>query len=186
MWDTVGAWRLPRRDFPRHHEVLDRSGPRAWSQACGSNRSRRSAQSRRRAVAYRSLLTRTARGWWNRAGTTLDLSTSAVKHLDEVVDFLAGDFGHRVSEDDTQHQVGRDEPGHVSARGLLAHNRRSLTGWMGSFDRYPSLTLENCASGGMRTDYAVAVAAFSSSRPSDQQTSCATGDIAAAARPRSR
>jgi alpha-galactosidase len=113
----------------------------------------------------------------------LDLShPSAVKHLDEVVDFLAGDLGIGYLKMDYNISVGPGtETGHVSAGvGLLAHNRAFLDWVDGVLDRYPSLTLENCASGGMRTDYAL-LSRFQLQSTSDQQDFLRYPAIAAAA-----
>jgi alpha-galactosidase len=64
--------------------------------------------------------------------------------------------------------------------GLLGHQRAYL-GWLdGVLDRHPGLTLENCASGGMRTDYAL-LARMQLQSTSDQQDFRSYPPIAAAA-----
>jgi alpha-galactosidase len=105
-----------------------------------------------------------------------------VKHLDEVVDFLVGDLGiGYLKMDYNISVVPGTETGHVSAGvGLLAHNRAFLDWVDGVLDRYPSLTLENCASGGMRTDYAL-LSRFQLQSTSDQQDFLRYPAIAAAA-----
>ena len=101
----------------------------------------------------------------------LDLShPSAVKHLDEVVDFLAGDWVSGISRWTTTSVSGRGLTGHVSAGvGLLAHNRAFLDWVDGVLGRYPGLELENCASGGMRTDNALLHALSAPVDETDQQ-----------------
>lgn len=81
---------------------------------------------------------------------------AAVKHLDEVIDFLVGDMGVGYLKLDYNINAGPGtETGGVSAgAGLLEHNRAYLQWLDRVLDRYPALTIENCASGGMRIDYA--------------------------------
>ena len=81
---------------------------------------------------------------------------AAVKHLDEVIDFLVGDMGVGYLKLDYNINAGPGtETGGVSAgAGLLEHNRAYLQWLARVLDRYPALTIENCASGGMRIDYA--------------------------------
>jgi alpha-galactosidase len=89
---------------------------------------------------------------------SLDLRhPAAVKHLDEVIDFVVGDLGAGYLKLDYNINAGPGtDVGYKSAgAGLLAHNRAHLE-WLESvLDRYPELVIENCASGGLRTDYAM-------------------------------
>jgi alpha-galactosidase len=113
----------------------------------------------------------------------LDFShPSAAKHLDQVVDFLVGDLGVGYLKMDYNINVGPGtETGNVSAGvGMLAHNRAFLDWADGVLDRHPGLTLENCASGGMRTDYAL-LSHFQLQSTSDQQDFLRYPVIAAAA-----
>jgi len=184
-WDTVGAWRPSTTRFPNGIvEVLDRIRaegmiPGLWLEP--------------EVVGVRSPVAERlpAEAFFIRDGARvveqgryhLDLShPSAVKHLDEVVDFLAGDLGVGYLKMDYNISVGPGtETGHVSAgAGLLAHNRAFLDWVDGVLDRYPSLTIENCASGGMRTDYAL-LSRFQLQSTSDQQDFLRYPAIAAAA-----
>jgi alpha-galactosidase len=82
---------------------------------------------------------------------------AAVKHLDETVDFLVGDLGVGYLKLDYNIQAGpgTDTGGISAGAGLLGHNR-ALLDWLDRvLDRHPGLTIENCASGGMRADYAM-------------------------------
>jgi len=184
-WDTVGAWRPSRTRFPKGiTEVLDRIRaegmvPGLWLEP--------------EVVGVRSPVAEQlpADAFFTRGGARvveqgryhLDLShPSAVKHLDEVVDFLAGDLGIGYLKMDYNINVGPGtETGHVSAGvGMLAHNRAFLDWVDGILDRYPSLTIENCASGGMRADYAL-LSRFQLQSTSDQQDFLRYPAIAAAA-----
>ena len=112
----------------------------------------------------------------------LDLSHAAARrHLDGVVDFLVGDLGVGYLKLDYNINVG---PGTASrgaspGAGLLAHNRAYLDWVDAALDRHPGLTLENCASGGMRTDYAL-LSHFQLQSTSDQQDLTRYPAIAAA------
>jgi alpha-galactosidase len=80
---------------------------------------------------------------------------AALKHLNEVVDFLVGDLGVGYLKLDYNIDVAPGtETGAVSpGAGLLGHNRALLDWLDGVLDRHPGLTIENCGSGGMRVDY---------------------------------
>lgn len=107
---------------------------------------------------------------------------AAVKHLDEVVDFLVGDLGAGYLKLDYNINAGPGtETGWVSAgAGLLEHNRAYLQWLDRVLDRHPALTIENCASGGMRADYAM-LSRFQLQSTSDQRDYLRYAAIAAAA-----
>jgi len=113
----------------------------------------------------------------------LDLSHPAARaHLDGVVDRLVGDLGVGYLKMDYNINLapGTEADGVAAGAGLLAHNRAFL-GWVdGVLSRYPELTLESCASGGMRTDYAL-LSRFQLHSTSDQQDFFRYPPIAAAA-----
>jgi alpha-galactosidase len=107
---------------------------------------------------------------------------AAVKHLDEVADFLVGDLGVGYLKLDYNINAGPGtETGGVSAgTGLLEHNRAYLR-WLDCvLDRHPALTIENCGSGGMRQDYAM-LSRCQLQSTSDQQDYLRYAAIAAAA-----
>ena len=101
-------------------------------------------------------------------------------HLD--VDALVGDLGVGYLKLDYNVNIGPGtEPGNISAGvGLLAHNRAFLNWLDDLLDRHPGLTIENCASGGMRTDYAL-LSRCQLQSTSDQQDFLRYPAIAAAA-----
>lgn len=112
----------------------------------------------------------------------LDLTHPAArKHLDEVVDRLVETFGIGFFKLDYNITPGvgtdgADSPG----AGLLAHNRAYLDWLDGVRERHPSLVIENCASGGMRADYAL-LSRLDLQSTSDQQNPLLYPPIAAAA-----
>jgi alpha-galactosidase len=113
----------------------------------------------------------------------LDLShPRAREHLDHAIDFLVEDLGVGYLKMDYNINVAPGtETGDVTAgAGLLAHNRAFLEWVDALLGRHPHLTLENCSSGGMRTDYAL-LSRFQLHSTSDQQDFLRYPPIAAAA-----
>jgi alpha-galactosidase len=184
-WDTVGVWQPSRTRFPNGlSEVLDcirAEGmiPGLWLEP--------------EVVGVRSPIADQlpAEAFFSRDGVRvveqnryhLDFShPAAVRHLDEVVDFLVEDLGIGYLKMDYNINVGPGtDNGNVSAGvGMLAHNRAFLDWIDGILDRYPNLVLENCASGGMRTDYAL-LSRFQLQSTSDQSDFLRYPAIAAAA-----
>jgi alpha-galactosidase len=81
---------------------------------------------------------------------------AVVQHLDETVDRLVHEFGIGYFKLDYNINIGAgtDVGGARPGAGLLGHNR-AYSAWLDRvLDRHPGLVLENCASGGMRADYA--------------------------------
>jgi alpha-galactosidase len=184
-WDTVGAWRPSRTRFPGGiAEVLDRirsAGmvPGLWVEP--------------EVVGVQSEIARQlpADAFFQRGGRLvvehqryhLDLRhPAAVKHLDQVVDFLVGELGAGYLKFDYNINVGPgpDGGGLSAGAGLLAANRAQLDWLDAVLDRYPGLVIENCSSGGMRTDYAL-LSRLQLQSTSDQQEFLRYPPIAAAA-----
>ena len=113
----------------------------------------------------------------------MDMRHPAVlKHLDGVVDFLVGDLGvgYLKLDYNINAGVGTDVGGLSAGAGLLAHNRAHLDWLAAVLDRHPGLTIENCASGGMRMDYAM-LSLLQLQSTSDQQDLLRYPPIAVAA-----
>ena len=107
---------------------------------------------------------------------------AAVKHLDEAVDFLVDDLGVGYFKLDYNINAGpgTETGGGSAGAGLLEHNRAYLR-WLDCvLDRHPALTIENCGSGGMRSDYAM-LSHCQLQSTSDQQDYLRYAAIAAAA-----
>ncbi|MEV6871533.1 glycoside hydrolase family 36 protein [Amycolatopsis sp. NPDC051128] len=107
---------------------------------------------------------------------------SAVAHLDEVVDRLVEDLGVGYFKLDynVDPGPGTDLAADSVGAGLLGHNRAHLAWLDGVLDRHPGLTLENCASGAMRMDYAM-LSRLQLQSTSDQQDHLRYPPIAVAA-----
>jgi alpha-galactosidase len=184
-WDTVGAWKPSGARFSGGlGEVLEHikaagMTPGLWLEP--------------EMVGVRSPVARQlpAEAFFVRHGQRvvengryhLDLRhPAAVKHLDEVVDYVVGDLGVGYLKLDYNINGGPGtDAGNVSAgAGLLAHNRAHLEWLDAVLDRHPGLVIENCASGGMRTDYAL-LSRLQLQSTSDQQDFLRYPPITAAA-----
>ncbi|WTW41080.1 alpha-galactosidase [Streptomyces sp. NBC_00016] len=184
-WDAVGAWDASDRRFPGGiQQVLDAvrahgMTPGLWLEP--------------EVVGVRSPLADTLppEAFFRRGGIRvtehgrhhLDLRHPAARaHLDRVVDRLVGEWGVGYLKLDYNINIGpgTENGGESAGAGLLGHHRAHLD-WLGSLlDRHPGLVLENCASGGLRMDYAqLAVVQIQST--SDQQDPLRYPPIAAAA-----
>ncbi|BDZ51777.1 hypothetical protein GCM10025867_40180 [Frondihabitans sucicola] len=86
----------------------------------------------------------------------LDLRSEAARaHLDEAVDRLVSEFGVGFFKLDynVTPGAGTDHDAPSVGAGLLDHNR-ALLAWLNDvLDRHPTLVLENCGSGAMRSDF---------------------------------
>jgi alpha-galactosidase len=113
----------------------------------------------------------------------LDFSNeAAVTFLDGVIDRLVGEHGVGYFKFDYNIRagVGSDAAMASAGHGLLRHNRGYLRWIDGLRERHPDLVLENCASGGMRQDFAT-LSRFDLQSTSDQEDLHAYAPVAAAA-----
>jgi alpha-galactosidase len=112
----------------------------------------------------------------------LDLRHPAAReHLDGTIDFLVQELGIGYLKFDYNITVapGTDAGGLSAGAGALEHNRAFLTWIEALLDRHPRLSIESCASGGMRTDYAT-LSRFQLHSTSDQEDPLLYPPIAAA------
>ncbi|WP_194924459.1 alpha-galactosidase [Catenulispora pinisilvae] len=184
-WNTVGEWEESAVRFPGGLiEVVDRIRardmvPGLWLEP--------------EVVGVRSPLAETLpdAAFFQRAGERvvdngryhLDLRhPAAVGHLDAVVDRLVADYGvgYLKLDYNVNPGPGTDLPTGDPGAGLLGHERALLAWLDGVLDRHPGLTLENCASGAMRSDYAM-LSRLQLQSTSDQQEHYRYPSIAAAA-----
>jgi alpha-galactosidase len=171
-WDSVGEWQPSQTRFPRGlEEVIARIRARGlvpglWlePEVVGV---RSPMQDKLPAAAF---LQRGGVRLVEHGRYHLDLRhPAAVAHLDEVVDRLVEQLGvgYLKLDYNIDPGAGTDVGGGVGA-GLLGHNRAHLDWLDRVLDRHPGLILENCASGGMRADYAL-LARMQLQSTSDQQ-----------------
>ena len=183
-WDTVGLWEPSTSRFPNGiTEVLDliraeNMVPGLWlePEVVGIN----SPVAERLPDA--AFFSRNGQRVVEQGRFHLDFShPSARAHLDRVIDFLVVDLGVGYFKMDYNINVGPGtDVGGVSAGvGMLAHERAYLAWVDAILDRHPGLTIENCSSGGMRTDFAL-LSRFQLQSTSDQQDFLRYPPIAAA------
>jgi len=187
-WDSVGAWEPSASRFPGRrgiHEVLDRVRERGmvpglWLEP--------------EVVGVRSPVAKSLpdEAFFRRDGVRvaetgrhhLDLRHPAARaHLDEVVDRLVDEYGVGYLKLDYNVDAGAgtsSQPGESAGAGLLGHNRAHLDWLDGVLDRHPRLVIENCGSGGMRSDYAL-LSRLQLQSTSDQQNLLRYAPIAASA-----
>ncbi|WP_370351157.1 alpha-galactosidase [Catenulispora sp. EB89] len=184
-WDTVGAWEESPTRFPGGLiEVVDRIRARGmvpglWLEPEVVGVRSPLAEALPEAAFFRRDDQRVV----DNGRYHLDLRHPAVvAHLDGVVDRLVADYGvgYLKLDYNVNPGPGTDLHGGSPGAGLLAH-QRALLDWLdGVLDRHPGLTLENCASGGMRSDYAM-LSRLQLQSTSDQQDHYRYPAIAAAA-----
>ena len=184
-WGSVGAWKPSAARFRNGiTEVLDRiraAGmiPGLWLEPeVVGMRSPVAAQ-----LPDEAFFRRDGQRVVEQARYHLDLRhPAAVKHLDEAVDFVVGDLGVGYLKFDYNITVGPgpEADGQSAGAGMLEHNRAHLRWLDGLLDRHPGLVIENCGSGGMRTDYAL-LSRLQLQSTSDQQDFLRYPPIAAAA-----
>jgi alpha-galactosidase len=184
-WDSVGEWQPSQTRFPRGiEEVLARIRDRGMTAGLWLEPE---------VIGVRSPIADKlpAEAFLQRGGVRLvehgryhlDLRhPRAVAHLDEVVDRLVEQLGVGYFKFDYNIDpgAGTDRDADSVGAGLLGHNRAHLAWLDGVLDRHPDLTLENCASGAMRMDYAL-LARMQLQSTSDQQDYLRYPPIAVAA-----
>lgn len=184
-WDGVGEWQPSTRRFPdgidQVLEHIRRRGmvPGLWlePEVVGVN-SPMALKLPDAAFLQRAGVRVSENGRYH-----LDFSSvQAIDHLNEVVDRLVNDLGVGYFKLDYNIRagVGSDAVATSAGHGLLRHNLGYLA-WIDSLrQRHPQLMLENCASGGMRQDFAT-VSRFDLQSTSDQEDLYAYAPIAASA-----
>jgi alpha-galactosidase len=184
-WDSVGEWQPSTRRFPEgiddvFNHIRERGMvPGLWlePEVVGVN-SPMADKLPDSAFLLRGGVRVTDHGRYH-----LDFSSDAtIGFLNEVVDRLVKDHGVGYFKFDYNIRagVGSDATVPSAGHGLLLHNRAYLA-WVDSLrQRHPDLVLENCASGGMRQDFAT-VSRFDLQSTSDQEDFHAYAPVAAAA-----
>ncbi len=175
-WDTVGAWEPAASRFPTGlGSVIDHIRSRGMQaglwlepEVVGIHSPLASSLPSSAFVHHRGV--RVA----EHGRHLLDLrSPDARAHLDAVVDRLVGTVGVTFFKMDNNTMTGPFD-------GQLEH-QRALLDWLDDVQaRYPSLLIENCASGAMRADFAM-LSRLHMQSTSDQQDPVLSATIAASA-----
>lgn len=185
-WDAVGEWVPSRKRFPhglgRVLDAIREAGmvPGLWLEP--------------EVVGIRSPVADTlpADAFFQRAGERviesaryqLDFRHAAARrHVDAVVDRLVAEYGIGYLKLDYNIDVtaGTDLGGTGSPADGIAEHGRAYLRWLDALaERHPGLTVENCASGGGRIDYAL-LSRLQLQSMTDNQDAVHTAAIAAAA-----
>ncbi|WP_433380870.1 glycoside hydrolase family 36 protein [Actinoplanes sp. CA-142083] len=159
-WDSVGEWQPSQTRFPRGiEEVIARIRGRGMVAGLWLEPEVIGVRSPMRdKLPAEAFLQRGGVRLVEHGRYHLDLRhPAAVAHLDEVVDRLVEELGvgYLKLDYNIDPGAGTDRDADSVGAGLLGHNRAQLAWLDGLHDRHPGLILENCASGGMRADYAL-------------------------------
>ena len=184
-WSTIGEWQESKKRFPGgFREVIDSilahgMKPGLWVEIEGIGKDC-------------PLVSKLPDDWFfslygqrvvDHDRFQLDFSNPAVrKFADETIDRLVRDYSIAYFKIDYNINagIGTDAGGVSPGAGLLRHNRAYLAWLDAVLARHPGLVIENCASGGMRMDYAM-LSRLSIQSTSDQGDYRAYASIAAMA-----
>ena len=159
-WDSVGEWQVSGKRFPDGLETVTdyirEKGmiPGVWlePEVMGIN------CTLARKVPEDWFFIRHGKPVYDRSRFQLDYRNPEVRaYMDSVVDRLVREYnvGYIKMDYNIEPGIGTELHADSPGDGLLEHERAYL-GWLdGLFRRYPGLVIENCASGGLRMDYAM-------------------------------
>lgn len=172
-WDSVGEWQQCKERFPGGiEEVTDyirKKGmvPGVWLEleVMGIN------CEKAKKVPDDWFFVRHGKRVFDRSRYQLDFRNPAViEHVNEVVDRVVNQYGVGYIKMDYNIEpgIGTELYADSVGQGMLEHERAYLAWLDDVFARYPDLVIENCGSGGLRTDYAM-LSRYSIQSTSDQE-----------------
>lgn len=172
-WDSVGEWQECRERFPGGiREVTDyiRSKgmvPGLWLEleVMGIN------CEKAKKAPDDWFFVRHGKRVYDRSRYQLDFRNPAVlEHVNEVLDRVVNEYGVGYIKMDynVEPGIGTELYAESVGQGMLEHERAYLKWLDGVFAKYPDLVIENCSSGGLRTDYAM-LSRYSIQSTSDQE-----------------
>lgn len=172
-WDSVGEWQECRERFPGGiREVTDyiRSKgmvPGLWLEleVMGIN------CEKAKKAPDDWFFVRHGKRVYDRSRYQLDFRNPEVlAHVNEVLDRVVNEYGVGYIKMDynVEPGIGTELYADSVGQGMLEHERAYLK-WLDEvFAKYPDLVIENCSSGGLRTDYAM-LSRYSIQSTSDQE-----------------
>lgn len=175
-WDAVGAWEPSARRFPHGLratlDLIRAEGmvPGLWIEPLAVGVRSPLARS----LPEEALMRRDGQLLVEQGRLRLDMRHPAARdHLDAVVDRMVG-YGIGYLKVDDNYSVGTGpDAGADSVGDALMEHSRAWARWLADLGRrHPDLVVENCASGGMSTDYALLASARLQS--TSDLTPCAT------------
>lgn len=184
-WEDVGDWLPSAKRFPHGIQVVlerirdHRMVPGLWLELESVGISSRLAREAPEDFFFQRNGSRVI----DHGRHQLDFRNPAVRaHAHDIMNRLVVEYGVGYLKMDYNINAGpgTDWKSDSLGQGLLDHNRAYM-GWLAEvWQRYPNLTIENCASGGMRMDYSM-LAMHSIQSTSDQTDYRLTALIAASA-----
>lgn len=172
-WDSVGQWQECRERFPGGiREVTDyiRSKgmvPGLWLELEVMGINCEKAQK----APDDWFFVRHGKRVYDRSRYQLDFrNPQVIAHADEVIDRVVKEYGAGYIKMDYNIEpgIGTELYADSVGQGMLEHERAYLKWLDGVFERYPDLVIENCSSGGLRSDYAM-LSRYSIQSTSDQE-----------------
>lgn len=172
-WDSVGEWQQCYERFPNGIEevtnYIREKGmvPGVWLEleVMGIN------CEKAKSVPDDWFFIRHGKRVYDRSRYQLDFRNPAViDHVNEVIDRVVNQYGVGYIKMDYNIEpgIGTELYADSVGQGMLEHERAYLKWLDGVFEKYPDLVIENCSSGGLRTDYAM-LARYSIQSTSDQE-----------------
>ena len=172
-WDSVGEWQQCYERFPNGIEevtnYIREKGmvPGVWLEleVMGIN------CEKAKSVPDDWFFIRHGKRVYDRSRYQLDFRNPAViDHVNEVIDRVVNQYGVGYIKMDYNIEpgIGTELYADSVGQGMLEHERAYLKWLDGVFEKYPELVIENCSSGGLRTDYAM-LARYSIQSTSDQE-----------------
>lgn len=172
-WDSVGEWQECRERFPGGiREVTDyirKKGmiPGLWLEleVMGIN------CEKAKKAPDDWFFVRHGKRVFDRSRYQLDFrNPEVIAHVDEVIDraVLQYGVGYIKMDYNIEPGIGTELYADSVGEGMLQHEKAYLRWLDGVFKRYPDLVIENCSSGGLRTDYAM-LKRYSIQSTSDQE-----------------
>lgn len=172
-WDSVGEWQQCRERFPggieEVTEYIREKGmiPGLWLEleVMGIN------CEKAKSVPDDWFFVRHGKKVYDRSRYQLDFRNPAViEHVNEVIDRVVNQYGVGYIKMDYNIEpgIGTELYADSVGQGMLEHERAYLKWLDGVFQKYPDLVIENCSSGGLRTDYAM-LSRYSIQSTSDQE-----------------
>ncbi len=172
-WDSVGEWQPSIERFPNGieevTEYIRKKGmvPGLWLEleVMGIN------CEKAKKAPDDWFFVRHGKRVFDRSRYQLDFrNPEVIAHVDEVIDRVVNKYGVGYIKMDYNIEpgIGTELYADSVGQGMLEHERAYLAWLDGIFQKYPGLVIENCSSGGLRTDYAM-LSRYSIQSTSDQE-----------------
>ena len=172
-WDSVGEWQQCKERFPGGIEEVTKyirdkgMVPGLWLEleVMGIN------CEKAKKVPDDWFFVRHGKRVFDRSRYQLDFRNPAViEHVNEVIDRVVNQYGVGYIKMDYNIEpgIGTELYADSVGQGMLEHERAYLEWLDDVFRKYPDLVIENCSSGGLRTDYAM-LSRYSIQSTSDQE-----------------